>query len=132
MKTYKITVKDVRPSIGIFLLVNDNLYVDAEPIDTNIKKSLYDYGKLHAALFRQICLITKDKELASHYSDANDYYRNFERGRVVYDAGKDEWVVTATLSFLQNSTKVNELKRMLGLSGFNNISLEASDLYDTK
>ena len=92
----KHTIKDMKPSVGIFSLVDGELYCLEAPIeDLAPINGMYDAGKLfHIDLLKQIPDMNPNlnEDLKKELKSVTHPY-DYPRGRVCYNINNDQYLV---------------------------------------
>lgn len=112
-KTYAVKIKDSKPQVGIFEIVEGELLIDSE--DTQQIASGFFDGLNHRhdqdvkRLVKHSSRIS-DKTKARFEANPAEYL-NWPRGRVDYDCDEKKWHIMASAKLLNDGAAVEKIAR---------------------
>ena len=131
MSTYKVTIKDSKPQVGIFEIVDNILLIDSEDTQT-VGKGFFD-GTNHQHVQDIKRLVAHhphiSEETKAKFASNPNEYLNWPRGRVDYDRDEGKWHIMSSSTILSNATYVELLTRAFHLPPYlsGKIILEADE-----
>ena len=119
MKAFRVTIKDSKPQVGIFEIVDGTLYPVTEDLDvTKAVGGSVDAGHLfHRDLCREIAKMPEISEESRRIlnSGRQAVWQKFPRGRVWYNVPDDKFYVSSDRSVLTNQKHVAEIMEAFSL-----------------
>lgn len=108
-KIYKVKVKDARPEVGIFEIVENVFLKDTEATQSlKIAGNVFsgEHLHLHANDVKRLVAASNNisKETKSRFASNPSEYLNWPRGRVDYDIDTGHWTIMASKKFFSSET----------------------------
>ena len=120
---FKIKLKDKRPMIGIFEIVDDEVLLDIEEADfSKAVNGVIDGGHLfHRDLIRYYKddpnISKETREFINNNLRNPNLHEAFPRGRICYNLDTGHYEVYSTEEVLKDNALMNEILRRCGIPG---------------